>query len=302
MIRTALIGPSENAEVYKGIIRQCEGYVTGGSDTTARERLTGHFVPAADWLDSTDALVFTSREDQSFEVIRDALKYGRHVLMYPDPILPFHQTDHLRRIAEEAGVLLYVAHHFHDKSLLDIFQEHCPHPEYLNISRHCVGKIPCNENNIRECLYFEIISLLALNRFPLRKYTFISVPFYSPDPSLIVVRLEFTNGSAASLTLNQFSGQHSRTIELFSADTMVSSGTGEDVVRIMKNKPMRTMEVPTSQDGLYEINLIEDMMHFFQLIRKKSFPADHYISGIMAHKIAAEITRKLSPETASRPQ
>ncbi len=305
MIQTALIGTYENSDIYLGVIRQFGGYIPALTMNDGYGEGSASLVPEiTDPLLLTrlaDAVIFTECNGQSFSVLREILKRGKHVLIYPDPNLPFYQLEHLRRIAEEAGVLLYMAHHFYDPATIAVYRKYCPNPEFTNVYRHCKGNTANESEQIRDSLYYEIISVLALNRVPLRKYGMMSVPFNSPDPSLIAVRLEFTNGSTASLTLNQFSGRDARSIEMFSSHTMVRSDLQKGTVVISRGTNPNQTEIPMNRDTLPDINLGEDIRRFFQLITGNSFPADMFASGIMTHKIALEITQKLSTETLKRP-
>ncbi len=302
MIRTTLIGSPEKSRIYGGIIRQIEGCIPAGvleeepfeplpwvNAGIAPEIISSFLVN-----DAADAVVFTSAVSQTFDTVREILIGGRHVLISPDPNLPFFQLEHLRCIAEEAGVLLYMAHHFHDAFLTDICRRYCHNPEYISITRHFDSASQARGRQVRDSLYYEIISVLALNHAALRKYTFMSVPFNSPGPSLIVVRLEFTNGSSSSLTLSRYSDSDSRIIEVFSSGSMVLSDSRKGMIMVTGDDKAGQIKLPVNQQVLQEINLNEDIRHFFQLIRKRSFPADPYISGIMTHKIASEISGKLN--------
>ena len=302
MIRTALIGKSEKSVQYAGVIGHIEGCVPaviweGSSMITGAGNVQRSVVAEGEQVlisEMADAVIFTSEEAQTSDMIRDFLKNGRHVLMYPDPKIPWHQLENLRRIAEEAGVLLFMAHRIHDANLSKRYRKYCSKPEFISIYRHFKRHAFANSRFIRETLYYEIIALLSLNRVSLRKYALMSVPFNSPDPFLITVRIEFVNGSSAFLTLNQYSDYDERTVEMFSSDTMVKSDSRTGNIEVKKSDRSDIIFHEVKNAELPDINISEDITCFFQLIGQNSFPADPYISGIMTHKTATEILDQLS--------
>ena len=305
MIRTALIGTPQKLENYTRAAGRSEAVVLSTRDENPfdNQQILNHafdtdvIIDPLLLPDSADAVIFTSKEKQTFDVVRDILKNARHVLLYPDPKLPFHQLEKLIRIAEEAGVLLYMAHHFLNTTFLDTSRKFCNHPEFISIYSHCNGSHTVNAKHIREVLYFDIISILSVNRVSIRKYALLSVPFNAPNPLLITVRLEFTNGSSAALTLNQYADHDSKILEIFSSDAMIRSDSRKEIIEIRQSDLPYHPGIRIKND-VQDINLKEDLTAFFQLIRKRSFPADQYIAGIITHKIATEIVNRISTDPA----
>ncbi|HYW96401.1 MAG TPA: hypothetical protein VE870_12485 [Bacteroidales bacterium] len=303
MIRTGLIGKFETSAKYAGLIGQLEGCMAAGvwdSGKNGRSTpLNGNrnkvFYTPETLSNSADAVIFTSRQGQTFDMMRDILKDGRHLLICPDPDLSFKKLELLLKIAEEAGVLLYMARHLYIAPLMEPLREHGSNPQYINIYKCENPGTSVKTNHINQTLYLEIISLLSIIHAPFRKCAFTSVPIHSPEPSLVNIRMEFSNGASASLTLNLFSRENYRTTEVCSSENMVKYDTRKNMTEVSGKHHYGLPGSPLKNEILEDFNLNEDIARFLDLVRRKAYPADHYISGIMTHKIAEEIILKLTP-------
>jgi predicted dehydrogenase len=303
MIRTALIGSLNSIEKYLddiynskhclivGIYCELKGNVESPfSDHPARL-----FNSAEELLEISDIVIFTDPEIQHYELIKAALKCSRHVFLFPDIRLSFVRLEKLHKLAEEAGVLLYIRHKIVHAKVRSILDNHCLYPEYIDIYRYLKhGEIQAGKSVI-ESLYHEILFILAINTASVRRFYTSSVPYCSPEPSLINVRIEFENASTANLTINAHTSISSRLTEIFIRDKMIIIDNLRSNIKIIRSNPNETVNLDIPTDPDHEKGAISEILYFIEKIVNKDYKLKSFTTGVLNQKIATEILHRIIP-------
>jgi predicted dehydrogenase len=304
MIRISLIGSLNSIEKYLidiynsglclivGIFCEPKGNkVSSLSDHPARL-----FNTPQELFEISDGVIFTDPETQHFELIQEALKCSRHVFLFPDIRLSFVKLEKLYKLSEEAGVLLYIRHKIVQPKLRSILDNHCVNPEYIDIYRYLKhGKLEPGKS-ILESLYNEIIFILAINTASVRRFYSSSVPYFSPDPYFINVRIEFENTSAANLTVNGYTDINSRLTEIFSRDKMILIDNFRSGIKIIRTNPNETFHFDIPADPNHEKGIISEMLDFIKKIANNDYKLKTFSTGVINQKIAAEILHHIIPQ------
>ena len=303
MIRIAIFG---NSIFSESIIRLTREYnnclLTGiysGSMAALNKVENGLPVPLYlnpdSLIEIADAVVFTDQVYLNFESIKKALKKSRHVFLFPDAKLSFFQTEELNKLAEEAGVMLYMKHKHLNPALKHLLQGHYRNPEYIHIYRKLNRTNAHAGKSIFDSLYHEIIFSLSINRHGHRKFQTSTVPYCSPDPSLINVRIDFVNGTTASITLNNFTREEERHTEIYAGDKMIVLDTNVPEICIVQKNPHETNSYSVNLSLEQEDNANDEYIQFLQRIDQGQLQSEPFESGILHHLTATQIIHEIIP-------
>lgn len=305
MIRTALIGSLNSVEKYLNDIYTskhcllvgifCE--LKGNEEYPFTDHPTRLFDSPQELIEICDTVIFTDSEIQRYELIKMALKNSRHVFLFPDSRLSFVKLEKLYKLSEEAGVLLYIRHKFIHPKIISILDNHCKFPEYIDIYRYLKHGNMQAGKSIIESLYYEILIILAINTASVRRFYTSTVPYCSPDPSLINVRLEFENASTASLTINAHTDINSRLTEIFIRDKMIIIDNSRSMLKIIRSNPNETIQYEIPMDLEHEKGTILEMLYFIEKISNKDYKLKSFSTGVLNQKIATEILHRIIPYT-----
>lgn len=306
MIRTAIYGPSDECSLLAENLRESSGSILTGifSTSACNEfiQLCDHpgqpFSSFTQLCDAADAIVFTGGCSKPFLEISRALKRSRHVFITPSMNLSHEEIAEAWKLAEEAGVLLYLGHNPVSHKLKDILAEFCPHPEYIDSYSYVDYSACQKETLVREIFYQEIIFVLSLSQTNCRRFSTKTVPYWSSQPMLLNARMEFTNGASANLTINNCLPERSRFTEIYGETSMIRLDSRNNSVGISsRNREVYKVINLEADDGHI---LLEEIDFFLNLIQNKNHLVEPSVSGILAHQTAVEILNSFLCQKTSR--
>jgi len=303
MIRTALFGSINNIEVYAENLKESEDCllvgIFCGHSSHQQLQYTDHpariFESPEELVDLADAIIFTDAKNQDYDLLKRALTGSRHVFLLPDKHLSYARLEKLYKLSEEAGVMLYVQNNIVPFPLRTFMNEQCKNPEFIDIYRYLKHSNSIAGKSIIETLYKELLFILSLNKSNVRRFFTSNVPYYSPDPSLINVRIEFENATTSSLTINNYTEIDSRNTEIFVKDKMILMNTICQEIKIIRNNPNVVDKTKLPVELQMEDTNVREMKNFLQKIVKKEYQIDAFTSGVMLQKTANEILHQIIP-------
>ena len=295
MIRTAIYGPSGECCLLAENLRESSGGIltgifspSAGNDFTTLSDHPGQpFYSFTQLCDAADAIIFTGGCSKPFPEISRALKRSRHVFITPSMNLSHEEIAEVWKLAEEAGVLLYLGHNPVSHKLKNILAEYCPHPEYIDSYSYVDYSVNPKDNYVRETLYHEIIFVLSLSHATCRRYSTKTVPYWSSQPMLLNARMEFTNGASANLTINNCLPERSRFTEIYGETSMIRLDSRNKTVGISSRNQKIFKAVKLEEDDGQILK--EEIDFFLNLINNKNFPVEPSVSGILAHQTTIEM-------------
>jgi hypothetical protein len=302
MIRTGIIGTLKGLDnIIENIISFPDYQLTGFyfndlliQNPVLKNTAIKRFSSPEELISVSEVIIITGRPGDFNEIIRNVLKNSRHLLIFPDISLSLNQLESFIKLAEEAGVILFLYHEDLKIRLPEIIKKYFGKPEFLDINRSIAQTDPFPHRNIFEVLYDEIFLVMKLNPLKPRKYFTTSIPYYSSGPNFLNVRIEFENGTSANVTINKFSKIAERKVEIFRHDRMVliHPETGELYI-IRKNQEKteilyhsRIQKISPMKEGLNQ---------FINYLIAGNFTSDPFKTGISAHSTAIEIIQQLIP-------
>ena len=298
MIRAGVFGTGENLENALDIIRNHSGFLlTGyhsGGSIIKKHQFIKHFTLPEDLISVSEALIITNNPGDFHEVIPIILKNSRHLLIFPDYSLSFYFLENLIKLAEEAGVILYLHQDGVKEWMKDLVHKYCAKPEFIEVYSYIDKHRIVPGVGIFNTLYNAISAVMKLNPVNPKKFYTNLVPYSSPDPLMTNVRLEFENGTSSNITVNGFLERSDIRIEVFRNDCEAIIDPLTPEIRIINKNPNSTRifnKNPASQNNV----IYEGLDGFALRIFSPQLNSDPFESGVIAHKIATKIIHQFIP-------
>jgi hypothetical protein len=302
MIRTGIFGTLNSLENTIENIRSFPEYLLTGFycndplvyNPSHKSTILNRFSCPEDLISVSEVIIIADRPGDFENIIHKVLKNSKHLLIFPDTSLSYNQLETFIKLAEEAGVFLFLFHEDIKTRLPEIIKKYFGRPEFIDIYRSIDQSVLTSQRSIFETFYEELFLVMKLNPLNPRKFLTTSIPYFSPEPNLLNIRIEFENGTSANVTINKFAEKTERRVEIFRHDRMavIDSETGE--IKIIGKDPDKT-EIFTHSDNQKLNSQKEGLFLFLNYILSGNFTSDPYETGIAAHRSAIEIIHQMIP-------
>jgi hypothetical protein len=298
MIRAGVFGSGDILENALETLRNHTGFlITGynsGGSLIRKHPFIKHFTLPEELISVSEALIITNNPGDFQEISPIILKHSRHLLIFPDYSLSFYQLENMIKLAEEAGVILYLHQEGVKEWMKDLVQKYCGKPEFIDVYSYIDKHRIVPGVGIFGSLYKAISAVMKLNPMNLRKFYTNLVPYCSPDPLMTNVRLEFENGTSSNITVNGFLERSDTRIEVFRNDCVAIIDPFAPEIRIINKNPNSTRifnKNPRSQNNMYYEGLDGFALRIFSPVLNN----DPFESGVIAHNTATNIIHQFIP-------
>ena len=296
MIRTAIIGPANNLiSILENLTPIKEYYFVGAfCHNAANESLDKNlkYINNPDELISiADVIIVAERSGDYDDLIRKALKKSKHILIFPDSSLLSNQLENFVKLAEEAGVHLFLFNKNVNNRIPDYITSRFGKPGFIDIYRY--PESSSSRKNIFEIFYEEIFTIMRINKGNPRKYFTTSIPYFSTEPFLLNLRIEFENGTSANLTINKYIQDNRSRMEIFGHDGIITILPETGDLKII-GIPGNNESVPISYKKDNN-DLLDGLRLFLHTISSGDYRSRPSENGINAHLFASKIIQQLVP-------
>ena len=254
-------------------------------------------------LNEADAIWIPQKTSESIGAAIHSLRESRHVLL-GFPLVDFqNEASQMVQLAREAHVEVQVGHHDRYHPAFRAVQDILIKPQYIRVSHNTqVTEGDNAEQLLMEYLLHDVDAILALISEPLKKVqAHISITS-APLKRVINVRLEFHNGTVATICLNNLNQKQRRELEVIGQDSLYSIDLvqgASQVTRYSANQHKTTKLWPTS--GLLGINsglvdeetLTRECVSFFYQKKNNLKPLASIEEGFEALQITNTIYQKI---------
>ncbi|MGA9780353.1 MAG: Gfo/Idh/MocA family oxidoreductase [Limisphaerales bacterium] len=333
-IRVAVLGVGSlgqnHARIYAELAKAGQVEFVGIFDTnvdTARKIATKHntrvFNSIAEAAANTDALNVVTPTNTHFELAKQLLAQGKHVLIEKPMTDDTAQAAELVQLAQQNNCVLQVGHVERFNPVFKYLETAAPEPRFIEC--HRLSPYPARSTDIGVVLDLMIHDLdvvLAFVKSPVTSVDAVGIPVLSKSEDIANARLRFANGCVANLTVSRVSPERMRKIRVFSGpthpcyisldyraqegfiyrvardDEWVSSklrkllalaGSNVTVVSEFAGKKIVREPVPIAKDEPLKLELLD----FVDCVRKKHTPVVSGESAKRALDLAFEITRRV---------
>ena len=227
--RVAVIGGGalgkEHARIYSELHQAGEidfrGIHDANPDTAQRvaNRLDVRILHTlAEVTEAADAVSIVTPTSTHYDLARECLALGKHVLVEKPMTDNAAQAASLVRLAQEQGCLLMVGHVERFNPVFQYVQMVATDPRF--IETHRLSPYPARSTDIGVVLDLMIHDLdivLAFVKSPVISFDATGIPVLSESEDIANARLRFANGCVANLTASRISPERMRKIRVFSA-------------------------------------------------------------------------------------
>lgn len=233
-LKVAVLGTGslgkEHARIYAELAAAGRIDFVGVHDVvaaTARRVAEQHRVPVfasvSEAARAADALSVVTPTTTHFDLARQLLLEGRHVLVEKPMTDNAAQAAELVQLARERGCVLQVGHVERFNPVFTYLQTVATHPRFIEV--HRLSPFPARSTDIGVVLDLMIHDLdivLAFVQSSLSSVDAVGIPVLSTTEDIANARLRFRNGCVANLTASRVSPERMRKIRVFSGGPMTS--------------------------------------------------------------------------------
>lgn len=175
----------------------------------------------ADWrelLGQIDAAVVATPTVTHFDVVRQLLEAGVHVLV-EKPLTPTRaEADELVALAEQKGVVLQVGHVERFNPAIALAADHLRDPRFLRATRTSGYTFRSTDiGAVLDLMIHDIDIVLSLVHSPVTQVDALGVSVLGDNEDMVTAQLAFENGCVAQLTASRVSFQLERTMQAFTS-------------------------------------------------------------------------------------
>jgi predicted dehydrogenase len=336
-IRVAVLGTGSlgqhHVRIYSELEKSGQVQFAGIFDTncdTAKKIAAKHnarvFNSISEAAENSDALNIVTPTVTHFDIAKQLLTQGKHVLVEKPMTDNSAQAAELIQLAQQKNCVLQVGHVERFNPVFKYLETAAPEPRF--IETHRLSPYPARSTDIGVVLDLMIHDLdvvLAFVKSPVTSVDSVGIPVLSKSEDIANVRLRFANGCVANLTASRVSPERMRKIRVFSGpanpcyislDYRVQEGfiyrvarDGEEESSLLKKvlaaklgigkdstivsqfagKKIVREPVPIAKDEPLKLEL----QHFVECVRAQQTPMVSGESAKRALDLAFEITRQI---------
>ena len=340
-LRVAVIGTGslgkEHARIYAELASSSDALQLSGvydAHTATAEKIaakcrTQIFPTIEAALAGSDALSIVTPTNTHFDIARQLLSAGKHLLIEKPMTETSAQAAELVEIAQQNRLILQVGHVERFNPTFRYMESVATEPRF--IEAHRLSPYPARSTDIGVVLDLMIHDLdvvLAFVKSPVTSVDAVGIPVLSKSEDIANARLRFANGCVANLTASRVSAERMRKIRVFSGGANTSyvsldyraqegfiyriAREGEEESSLLKKllaasnsaivsefggKKIVREPVPIEKDEPLKLEL----QSFIRCVREQSTPVVSGESAKRALDLAVEITRQIQSAASNLP-
>jgi predicted dehydrogenase len=287
------------------------------------------FNSIAEAAENSDALNIVTPTTTHFDIAKQLLAQGKHVLIEKPMTDDSAQAAELCELAQKKNLVLQVGHVERFNPVFTFLQTVATEPKFIEC--HRLSPFPARSTDIGVVLDLMIHDLdvvLAFVKSPVTSVDGVGIPVLSKSEDIANVRLRFVNGCVANLTASRVSPERIRKIRVFSGPTnpcyisldyrvqegfiyrvarddekessllkkvlTAKLGLDSTIVSQFAGKKIVREPVPIAKDEPLKLEL----QHFVECVRAQQTPMVSGESAKRALDLAFEITRQIQNQKA----
>lgn len=246
-----------------------------------------------EFADQVDAASIATPTSTHFEIGRELLARGKHLLV-EKPIAD--NTPHASELAELAasrGLVLQVGHVERFNPVLGALEKRLTNPRF--IEAHRLSPYPNRSTDIGvvlDLMIHDLEIILHLVRSPVQTIDAVGVPVLSRGEDIANARLRFENGCVANITSSRISPERMRKIRVFQENAYLSldyqNQTGEMYRRTAEGLMKEEVEIEREEP------LRRQLASFIECATTGRAPKVSGFQAAAALELAVEITKRIN--------
>jgi hypothetical protein len=253
-------------------------------------------------IGKVDAVSIATPTPQHFDIAREFLSSGIHVLLEKPMTKDLEQADALIEMAERNGAILQVGHLERFNSAFTAVRPHLRDPMFIEAHRLALF----NERNLEvdvilDLMIHDIDIALNIIQAPLKYIHASGIAALTALPDIASVRMEFANGAVANLSASRISIKNMRKLRIFQKDCYFSADYAQKRAYGVYREP-ELGEDGFPQLSLEEFEIVEkdsleeEISAFLNSVRTGSRPEVDGEQGRRALSVALGISRRIEEQ------
>jgi predicted dehydrogenase len=245
-----------------------------------------------DFANRVDAASVATPTNTHFEVARQLLERGKHLLIEKPIAENTTHASQLAEIASQRQLVLQVGHVERFNPVLSALEERLTHPRF--IEAHRLSPYPNRSTDIGvvlDLMIHDLEIILHLVRSPVQTIDAVGVPVLSRGEDIANARLRFENGCVANITSSRISPEQMRKIRVFQEDAYLSldyqSQSGEIFRRTASGITKEPVEIEREEP------LKRQLASFIECAATGRTPKVSGAQATAALELAVEITKRI---------
>lgn len=272
----------------------------------AAECDTRAFSDLAQVLGEVDLVSIVVPTQYHFEIARQSLEAGCHILLEKPVTQTVEEADQLIELARDRKLVFQVGHLERFNPAVMALKGVLNNPQFIESHRLSAFKPRGTDVNVvLDLMIHDIDILLSLVPHELKTINSVGVPVLSEEVDIANARLQFANGCVANVTASRVSRDPMRKMRIFQQDAYISIDFQQRKITVFR-KAAGANTIPGLPDIAYEEMSFEqgdplrDEIHsFVDAIRSGKSPVVTGEDGKHALEVATRISQKLWHEVTS---
>jgi len=297
-IRVGVVGLGQWGQHHVRIYKHMPGVdLVGVVDTAARETSafarryqTAGYQDYRELFGKVDAVSLVVPTALHYEVAREFLQHGVHLLVEKPITTTVDQAADLIEIAARQGVTLLVGHVERFKPSVQALREYVTEPLFVQVRR----VRPWNPRRVMDVgvvldlMIHDLDIILTLMRSPVSRVSAIGAAIHGDDEDLAVAHLSLENGCLASFVASRVSPVKAAELEITLHDGLVHLNYLTQQMTVVR----RGVERKTMLKG--EEPLRAELAHFLDCVRGEARPLVPGEHGLRALEVAQQILGRMT--------
>lgn len=270
------------------------------AEEVAAEVRTAAYTDYRELLQQADMVSIAVPTPFHFQVARDCLEAGCHILLEKPITQTVAEAEELIRLAADRGLVFQVGHLERFNPAVLALRGILKNPLFVESHRLAPFKSRGTDVNVVLDLMIHDIDII-LNMVPstIKLVNSVGVPVLSEEVDIANARLQFENGCVANVTASRVSRESMRKIRIFQADAYISIDYQARKIALYRKEgegmPIPGLPHVTMEERSFEQSdaLLAEITAFVEAVQTGKPPQVTGEDGKRALELALQINRKL---------
>jgi len=248
-------------------------------------------------LDEIDAASIVVPTSLHYQVAKDLLEAGKHILLEKPMTVTLEEADELIALADGKGLVLQVGHLERFNPAIVTLEREVSAPLFIEAHRLSGFKLRATDVDVvLDLMIHDIDIILSLVNSEVREIRAAGVPVLTPRVDIANVRLIFENGCTANLTASRISLKDLRRIRVFQQGAYIAADCTERNNLIVRGQDALSNPFSIRPNFIKHEesdNLMEEIKDFVAALQGKKAPKVDGRAGRRALDLASRINRAI---------
>ncbi len=248
-------------------------------------------------IDDVDAVSIVTSTPFHYEIAKQFLSRGKHVLLEKPMTSTTEQAEELIKIAKDQHCILQIGHIERFNPTVLAMDEHMQQPKFIESQRLSPFKARGTDVNVvLDLMIHDIDIILSIVKSDIESIQASGMSVLSDDIDIANARITFTNGCVANVTASRVSTKSERKLRLFQGNAYFSADLG---IHELKVYTRENSEINAQSFNFEKSDaLLAEITHFLDCIANDTQPLVSGTDGLRALHTANQIANTIQLHNA----